>query len=181
VFSVRAALGANTTPEGQQPEVARGQQAPKNAVRGLGGRLDVEVRVVNINKGRNVDMVSKCRDLSGYAAFVDKVREYQTAGLTLNDALKKAIDYCVNNGILEKFLSDNSTEVRSMLITEWNLEDAKAAWREEALEEGIEKGMEKGMEKGKVLTASKIFKLLGQGLTAEQIAKELNLPVNEAD
>ena len=35
-----------------------------------------------------------------------------------------------------------------MLLTEWNIEDAKEVWREEALEEGIEKGRAEGHEKG---------------------------------
>jgi predicted transposase/invertase (TIGR01784 family) len=35
-----------------------------------------------------------------------------------------------------------------MLLTEWNMDDAKRVWREEALEEGMEKGMKTGMEKG---------------------------------
>ena len=32
-----------------------------------------------------------------------------------------------------------------MARLEWNLDDAKVAWKEEAMEEGMEKGMEKGL------------------------------------
>jgi predicted transposase/invertase (TIGR01784 family) len=35
-----------------------------------------------------------------------------------------------------------------MLMTEWNLEDAKQVWYEEGMEEGLEKGLEKGREEG---------------------------------
>ncbi len=45
-------------------------------------------------------------------------------------------------------------------------------------ESGIEKGMEKGMEKGIELT-KKAFKLLNQGATVEEIAKELQISVEE--
>jgi len=33
-----------------------------------------------------------------------------------------------------------------MLMTEWNLDDAKQVWYEEGLEDGLEKGLEKGKE-----------------------------------
>jgi predicted transposase/invertase (TIGR01784 family) len=35
-----------------------------------------------------------------------------------------------------------------MLLSEWNIDEAKAVWREEALEEGREQGLEQGLEEG---------------------------------
>ena len=36
-----------------------------------------------------------------------------------------------------------------MLITEWNWDDAKEVWQEEAREDGLEEGLEKGLRKGR--------------------------------
>jgi flagellar biosynthesis/type III secretory pathway protein FliH len=58
----------------------------------------------------------------------------------------------------------------NMLLTEWNIDDAKVIWREEGWEEGMEKGREEG--RAEVQT---ILNLVRQGYTAEQIEKMLAL------
>jgi predicted transposase/invertase (TIGR01784 family) len=52
-----------------------------------------------------------------------------------------------------------------MLLTEWNWDDAKAVWQEEAREEGREEGREESIKN-----------LLEFGMTTEQIAQALKLP-----
>jgi hypothetical protein len=56
--------------------------------------------------------------------------------------MRKAISYCIDKGILRDYLRKHSAaEVIDMLrAIEFNIEDAKAVWREEAREEGIEEG-----------------------------------------
>jgi len=51
------------------------------------------------------------------------------------EAMKAAIKYCIENNILKRFLETHSSEVFNMLLTEWNTEEAKVVWREEAQEE----------------------------------------------
>ena len=46
-----------------------------------------------------------------------------------------AIKHCIENNILKHFLETHSSEVFNMLLTEWNTEEAKVVWREEAQEE----------------------------------------------
>jgi hypothetical protein len=43
---------------------------------------------------------------------------------------------------MEAFLETHGSEVENMLFTEWNMDDAKRVWREEALEEGMEQAAE---------------------------------------
>jgi len=45
--------------------------------------LELEVRVININKGKNKEIVKKCQILAQYSAFISKVREYKEGGLSL--------------------------------------------------------------------------------------------------
>jgi len=42
--------------------------------------LELKVKVININHGRNADLVKRCKTLAGYSAFVAKVREFESAG-----------------------------------------------------------------------------------------------------
>jgi hypothetical protein len=103
-------------------------------------KLDVIVKVYNINKGYNDDIVNKCEKLQDYSTFVAQVRENSKA-MTLDNAIKNAIDYCIEHNILSKFLLEHSSEVRNMLFTEWNWDDAKQVWQEEAREDGREEGV----------------------------------------
>jgi hypothetical protein len=38
------------------------------------------------------------------------VREYEKAGMTLEEAIKKAVEYCLELDILKEFLEKNATE-----------------------------------------------------------------------
>ena len=71
--------------------------------------------------------------LAGYAEFVARVRENEK-GMPLGEAVTRAIRGCIREGILAGFLEENSSEVRNMLLEEWNWEEAKEVWWEEARE-----------------------------------------------
>jgi len=102
--------------------------------------------------------------------FTGKIREHRQAGRTLEDAIAFAMDYCIANGILAEYLENNGSEVRNMLLTEWNWEDAQQVW----LEEGIEKGREEGIDKGKLEVAKEMF---AEGDSLEKIARVTKLPL----
>ncbi|MCL2070109.1 MAG: Rpn family recombination-promoting nuclease/putative transposase [Treponema sp.] len=108
--------------------------------------LELEVKVLNINEGKNEAIVNKCRFLSQYSAFTAKVREFKNGGYSLQEAIKKAVVYCRDHDILKEFLEKQASEVLSMLMTEWNMDDALAVRYEEGHEEGMEKGEKKGRE-----------------------------------
>jgi hypothetical protein len=86
--------------------------------------LELVVRVININEGKNVELARKCKALAHYSVFVGKMREYKKAGMSLEEAARKAVEYCLKNDILKEFLEKNATEVLGMLMTEWNIDDA---------------------------------------------------------
>jgi len=102
------------------------------------GSLDLTVRVVNINPGFNDELLQKSETLSGYSAFVDRVRSNQERGCKLNDAINEAINWCMTEGKLKKYLTDHHSEVSGMLFTEFNIDIAKEVWQEEAREDGYE-------------------------------------------
>jgi len=104
--------------------------------------LELVVKVINISHGRNKEIAMRCKTLASYSAFVGKVQEYEKEGVGREEAIKKAIKYCVEHDILKEFLEKNGTEVMNMLILDWNMEDALAVRYEEGIEDGIEKGIE---------------------------------------
>ena len=107
------------------------------------GCVDLTVRVLNINDGRNEDIVKRSDALREYIVFTQKVREGTDAGKHLSDALAEAITYCEENQILQQFLKDYASEVLNMLLTEFIIEDAIAVWKAEGKVEGkAERDME---------------------------------------
>jgi hypothetical protein len=143
--------------------------------------LDLEVRVININQGRNREIAEKCKTLGEYSAFVEKVREFEKETDNLEEAVKKAVIYCRDHDILKEFLAKNATEVLEMLMTEWNWDDALACRYEEGREEGLEKGREEGREEGlekghteKALEIARKMKNAGRSLS--EITEFTGLP-----
>jgi hypothetical protein len=104
--------------------------------------LELMVKVLNINQGRNGEIAQKCKTLSGYSIFVGKVQEYERENMCREEAIKRAVKYCLEHDILKEFFFFFITEVMNMLITEWNWDDALAVRFEEGLEEGMEKSRE---------------------------------------
>ncbi len=78
--------------------------------------LELEVKVYNINEGRNAEIVKRCKKLTEYSFFVDKVREYQKEGYDLEEAMKKTIQYCKKHDILKEYLEIHGSEVLNMVV-----------------------------------------------------------------
>jgi hypothetical protein len=130
--------------------------------------LELTVRVININEGRNSQIAQRCRKLAEYSAFIAKVREFERALGDRTEAFKKAVKYCQKHDILKGFMELHATEVLSMLMTEWNWDDALAVRYEEGMEQGREEGLEEGLNQGRE-------EGLDQGRTAEKLAIARNL------
>ncbi|MCL2156123.1 MAG: hypothetical protein FWH53_10700, partial [Leptospirales bacterium] len=138
--------------------------------------IDLEVMVININKGRNPELERRCKTLADYASLIEKIREYQK-NHTLEEAIRLAVKYCINNNILKEYLEQHASEVVNMLTTEFNMDEALEVARWEGIEkgivEGIEKGRVEGIEKGKKEVQNYILDLIEQGLSQEEIKKKI--------
>ena len=77
--------------------------------------LDLLIVILNINKGRNPELKRKCKTLKGHAFFVGKEREYNKK-YPRNVALRLAVEYCINKGILEDYLRKNASEKSQIRI-----------------------------------------------------------------
>jgi len=126
--------------------------------------LELEVKVININEGKNEAIVNRCKKLSEYSIFITKARDLRKELGNKEEAINEVVKYCHRNGILEEFLETHASEVLNMLLTEWNIEDARKVWVEEAREDGLAEGLAKGhAESHKEIARN----LLAKGSTSE--------------
>ena len=135
--------------------------------------LELIVHVYNINHGRNPEMLAKSKTLDGYSIFIKKVNEFKKK-FSLDESVKNAIKYCIENDILRQFLKEHGSEVINMLTDDISIEEIVAIRSEEAREEGREEGIEEGMEKGREEGRKYFLELLDQGISIEEIKQKLN-------
>ena len=120
----------------------------------LAGEPDLELKVLmlNVNEGHNKELMEQCQTLKEYAIYVARVRKY-TSEMNLNDAVARAIDECIKEGILVEFLRKNRSEVKMVSILEydkeWEEKKLRKAEYEAGRSEGIEIGKSEGIEIGK--------------------------------
>lgn len=125
-----------------------------NAYEHLAGEPDLELKVLmlNVNEGHNKELMEQCQTLKEYAIYVARVRKY-TSEMNLNDAVVRAIDECIKEGILVEFLRKNRSEVKMVSILEydkeWEEKKLRKAEYEAGRSEGIEIGKSEGIEIGK--------------------------------
>ena len=74
------------------------------------------VTVLNVNEGHNADLMQHCNTLNEYAQYVARVRLY-AADMSLDQAVERAVDECIREGILAEFLTCNRNEVITEMIS----------------------------------------------------------------
>ena len=152
-------------------------------------KLELEVLTININEGHNTELMEQCQTLREYAQYVACVRRYARE-FELNEAVKLAVDECIRNNILSKFLRANKSEVISMSIFEYDKEEEERKLRKAEYEAGVAAGLKDGMKagmkagvadgisKGKILAKKDAASsLITLGLTVEQISSALKVDV----
>ncbi len=144
--------------------------------------LELRVTVLNVNHGHNIKLLENCPILNEYAQYVEKVRELASQpGMTLNQAVEKAVNQCIEQGILREFLLKNKSEAVAMSIFEYNKEEEMKKYRRAEREGAIEEGIEIGIEQNQKAV---ILRLLARHGTVpeelrSQIEKESELKVLE--
>ena len=146
------------------------------------------VTVLNVNEGHNADLMQHCNTLNEYAQYVARVRLY-AADMSLDQAVERAVDECVREGILAEFLTRNRNEVISMSIFEYDKELEEKKLRKAEYEAGFSEGEKYGHEAGfsegekhgielnSIETARRMLQL--QEFSLEKIAAITGLPFDE--
>lgn len=129
-----------------------------DAFGGEEGDIEVKVRMLNINYGRNRELMEACRPLKDYAWFIDAVRGHQKAGLSLEEAVDSAVEDMPESSLLKKFLLSNKAEVKGMYLTEYNAEKERSRAIAEGWEEGRAEGRAEGIHENMTRVASDMLK-----------------------
>ena len=114
--------------------------------------IEFTATMINVNYGHNKELMTACRMLEEYAIFIDKVRGYIEPNMEpaeLEKAMDRAVDECLEEGVLAEFLSAHRAEVRNMILTEYDEAKTMEMFKKEFREDGIAIGLAQGLEKGR--------------------------------
>ncbi|WP_092040171.1 hypothetical protein [Butyrivibrio sp. TB] len=84
------------------------------------------------------ELMEKCTELRDYAILISRIRSNCQNGMVLGDAIDKAIDDCIKEGIMKEILEAHRMEAKEMLFTEYNEEAHINHVKESSYEQGRE-------------------------------------------
>lgn len=123
--------------------------------------LQLKVKVINIRSKEHHEILEKCPVLKEYSEFMETVEKHQADGG--KEPYKKAIQECIEKGILADYLKRKGSEVVNMLVAEYDYEMDIEVQKEEAFESGKEIGKEQGID----MFGKLVQHLLEEGRTDE--------------
>ena len=149
--------------------------------------IEVTATVYNINAGNNSELMERCRTLSEYSAFMERVRKNQAQGADILVAVNAAVDSCIRDGILSDFLIRHKAEVMDVILTEYDeakhmkLIEKEAEARGEAI--GQARGEAIGQARGQIIGAIKLAQMnpnISDVEIVSSIMELFELPEDEA-
>lgn len=94
-----------------------------------------DIALYNALHDEQLPLLDKCSILKEYSQFVETVTKYSSDGK--EDPYKRAIEECIQKGILADYLKRKGSEVMNMLIAEYDYDMDIEVQREEAYNAGI--------------------------------------------
>ena len=116
---------------------------------GSASDIDVRVRMLNINAGKNTHLKDACAPLAAYSWIVESIRT-KREHTDLSDAIDSSIREMPDSFVIKPFLTAHLAEVKGMLETEYDEQKAMELFRIEGWTEGHAAGREEGIEEGKL-------------------------------
>ena len=98
--------------------------------------LECTATMININYGHNQKLMKACRELYEYSYLIEQIRIGLRQSLPLPDAVDLAVKNCIDNNILKSFLLRHRSEVKSMILEEFDLEKYLKLEKKESRTEG---------------------------------------------
>ena len=129
------------------------------------GDIEVKVTMLNINYGKNKDLMDACEPLKEYAWLVDAVRRKQGEKMDLDAAVDAALEEMPDTFLIKPFLLENRAEVKSMFLTEYNEEKT------------LKKEREEGIDQARIESIKTVMQKLGY--TIQQAMDFLDIPAAE--
>ena len=132
------------------------------------GDFEWTATAININANHNKELQKNCKPLYDYISFVAKTRENLFSGTHKQEAFEKAVDWAINQNLLEGLFKKYRAEVLDMILTEYDEYFNNKTWYEDGVEDG---------KKEKALEAAENF--LKEGIQPETIAKCTGLSLEQ--
>ncbi len=150
------------------------------------GDIEVIAHFINVNKGENDELMERCKPLSDYSELVYRIRVNKENEMSDEEAVRNAVDSCIDDGVLKDILQEDKNRAISCLLTaltqeeidslhESELQDAREKAMAEGREEGRKEGRKEGMYEERARTIVKLKEklsmeeLLSMGYTKEEI------------
>ena len=137
--------------------------------------IEVRCKVYNINPDNSRELKQRSEVLDGYTYFVEKVREYRANEDTREDAVKRAVEDCIREHVLEEFFRSRKDEVIKVTHLDFTWERREELIRKEEYEEGeaagIRIGVKQGVKQG-IEQCLKCLEMLKAGATKEELLRE---------
>ena len=135
--------------------------------------ISVNVKMININYGKNAEFLSKCKIMEEYSWFIDKIRFFSDT-LDVGDAVNTTLTQMPNDFSLKQFLLIHKAEVTDMCITEYDEAETLKAIGEEKYAEGR---AEERAERDATYKAH-LDKMVKDGVISKEAAQQLLNEVN---
>lgn len=119
--------------------------------------LECIALVLNINFGKNRELMEACRKLYEYSYFVSEIQGLLQEGMSLETAIDRTVRRCIRENILKEFLEKHRAEVRNVILTEFDEE----LYRQLVYKEGREDGEAAGLTEGRRRDVLELLEELG--------------------
>ena len=91
-----------------------------DAYGGGDGSVEITATMIDINSDSDDNILDDCPELKAYALFVGKVKANIAQKISLDEAVDKAVNESIEEGILSDILLKFRSEVKEMILTEYN-------------------------------------------------------------
>ena len=141
--------------------------------KGAESDIEVRVRMLNVNFGRNQELLNACKPLREYAWLVEEVRKNNTSHdeTGMSSAIDKAINEMPNDYVIKPFLEAHRAEVKGMLLTEYNEAEQMELFKEDGRREGEENTLVNSVKK----------LMANMNWTMEQAMDALSIPKDQRE
>lgn len=137
--------------------------------------LNCKATLLNINFGHNREIMARSQTLMDYSVYIQRIRDNKGSGISIFEAVDRATEDCIREGILKDILVKNSAEVKRMVLGAWGTENHLKKQREER--EQVERENEKLRQE----TAKLKEKSFGLKKVTNELKKEAEGLKKEAD
>ncbi len=146
VTGANSANGVNSANSANGVNGVNGANSANNSIIKEEPSLELKVKVYNVSKGKNERLKRSCPVLDQYVTYTELIKEYREY-MPLEEAVEKAVNECIRNGILKDFLMHQKAEVVKMSIYEYDEKEERRRMLKAERAEGYREGESKGEAK----------------------------------